>query len=77
MGEATPVVAVQSVAKRFGAVQALRGVSLDVRAGEVLALVGENGAGKSTLRRVLDGVFEPDGGRILVEGKPVRFRGPA
>lgn len=60
--------------KRFGVVQALNGVDLDVRAGEVHALVGENGAGKSTLINILAGTLQPDSGRILLAGKEVRFR---
>ncbi|MBB5753980.1 sugar ABC transporter ATP-binding protein [Prosthecomicrobium pneumaticum] len=69
--ERMPVVRVEAVAKRFGVVQALKGVSVDFRAGEICALVGENGAGKSTLMRVLEGEHRPDTGTIAVDGRPV------
>jgi len=68
---------VRQVTKRFGHVGALDGVDLTVRAGEVLALVGDNGAGKSTLIKVVTGVLSPDAGEILMEGRPVSFRSPA
>ncbi|MEV0272333.1 sugar ABC transporter ATP-binding protein [Hamadaea sp. NPDC050747] len=67
---------VEGIAKRFGPVQALTGVSLDFPAGCVTALLGENGAGKSTLVRVIDGQHVPDDGRILLDGVPVRLRSP-
>ena len=73
----TPLLAVRGVSRRFGVVQALADVSLDIRAGEVLALVGENGAGKSTLMRVIEGVHPPDAGSIAVDGRAVAFRSPA
>ena len=72
-----PLLAVRGVSRRFGVVQALAGVSLDIRAGEVLALVGENGAGKSTLMRVIEGLHPPDAGSIAVDGRAVAFRSPA
>jgi len=62
------------LSKRFGAIQALDAVDLDVRAGEVHALVGENGAGKSTLINILAGTIQPDAGRIALAGRDVRFR---
>jgi L-arabinose transport system ATP-binding protein len=70
------VLSLDSVAKRFGAVQALRGVTLTARAGEVLALMGENGAGKSTLLRLMSGVHQPDDGTIHVAGVAMRFATP-
>jgi ribose transport system ATP-binding protein len=63
--------------KSFGGVRALRGVSLEVRAGEVHALLGENGAGKSTLIKILSGVHSFDSGTIEIEGAPVAFNSPA
>ena len=65
------------VAKRYGAVAALRSASLSVRAGEVHALMGANGAGKSTLVKILTGAVHPDGGTILVRGEPYVARSPA
>jgi ribose transport system ATP-binding protein len=62
------------VSKRFAGVQALKDVSLSVRPGEVLALIGENGAGKSTLMKCLGGVHHPDSGEILVRGESATIR---
>jgi ABC-type sugar transport system ATPase subunit len=73
MSDRPPALQVVGLSKRFGPVQALEGVSLDVRAGEVHALIGENGAGKSTLINLLVGTLRPDEGRILVGGREVRF----
>ncbi len=70
-----PLLEARQVRKHFPGVQALDGVSLAVYAGEVLAVVGENGAGKSTLMKVLAGVHAPDGGELLVDGRPVRLGG--
>jgi rhamnose transport system ATP-binding protein len=61
----------RSIAKRFGATQALEDVSLTLRAGEIHALLGENGAGKSTLIKIMTGVYQPDRGQILLLGKPI------
>jgi rhamnose transport system ATP-binding protein len=66
-----------SVAKSFGAVRALKGVSFDLKAGEVHALLGENGAGKSTLIKVITGAHQPDGGSIQIDGKDVGRLSPA
>lgn len=65
------------MSKSFGAVRALRGVSLRLYAGEAHALAGENGAGKSTLIKALAGVHRPDTGKVLLDGEPVEFHGPA
>ena len=63
-----------AISKSFGPVQALRGVSLAVAAGEVHAVLGENGAGKTTLMHIADGLLRPDAGTIAVDGAVVRFR---
>ncbi|MEU1016210.1 ATP-binding cassette domain-containing protein [Streptomyces sp. NPDC005900] len=73
---ATPVLALRGVSKRFGAVQALTDVDLEIHAGEVVALVGDNGAGKSTLVKTISGVHPIDDGTIEWEGRPVRIGRP-
>ncbi|MHB8971415.1 MAG: sugar ABC transporter ATP-binding protein [Pirellulaceae bacterium] len=67
----------QGIDKSFPGVQALQDVSLALRPGEVLGIVGENGAGKSTLIKILGGAHRPDRGRILLEGREVAFRSPS
>lgn len=74
---ATPVLAVRDATKRFGAVLALDSVSLEVGAGEVLALLGDNGAGKSTLIKCISGVHRVDTGSIEVDGEVVHMTSPA
>ena len=72
-----PLLSVEGVSKHFGPVQALEGVDFAVRAGEVMALVGDNGAGKSTLVKTIAGINAPDEGRILFEGRPVKISSPS
>ncbi|MFJ6571019.1 ATP-binding cassette domain-containing protein [Streptomyces sp. NPDC091292] len=73
---ATPVLALRGVSKRFGAVQALTDVELEVHAGEVVALVGDNGAGKSTLVKTIAGVHPIDDGVVEWDGRPVQINRP-
>lgn len=68
-----PVLELKKITKRFSNVEVLHDVSFSLRPGEVHALLGENGAGKSTLVKVITGVHQPDGGQILLNGKPVQF----
>jgi len=72
-----PLLVVSGASKRFGAVEALRDVDLEVRRGEVVALAGDNGAGKSTLVKAISGVQPADGGRFEFDGREVRIHGPA
>jgi D-xylose transport system ATP-binding protein len=72
----TPLLQLSGVSKRFGAVQALTDVRFEVRAGEVVALVGDNGAGKSTLIKVIAGIHASDEGTIRWEGREVTIRSP-
>ena len=73
---APPLVALEHITKRFPGVVANDDVSLELRAGEIHALVGENGAGKSTLMRVLYGMYPADGGRIVVRGQEAKITSP-
>ncbi len=65
-----PVLELRNIQKRFLGVHALKGVSLDVHPGEVVALLGENGAGKSTLMKIAGGIEQPDSGDVLIDGTP-------
>ncbi|WP_236652317.1 ATP-binding cassette domain-containing protein [Streptacidiphilus neutrinimicus] len=76
LADGEPVLALRGVSKRFGAVQALTDVELEVHAGEVVALVGDNGAGKSTLVKSIAGVHTIDDGQIVWEGRPVSIHRP-
>jgi general nucleoside transport system ATP-binding protein len=71
-----PVLEMRGITKRYPGVIANDGIDLDLRKGEIHALLGENGAGKSTLMNVLYGLAEPDAGEILLDGEPVRIAGP-
>ena len=73
----TPLLRIESISKRFGTVIALDDVGFEVRAGEVVALLGDNGAGKSTLIKIISGSLEPDSGKIFFDGREVRFASPA
>jgi simple sugar transport system ATP-binding protein len=75
-GPSPALIEVRDVAKRFGSVTALEGISASFRAGEVTCVLGDNGAGKSTLIKILSGVFPPDEGTLLLDGRPVRFGSP-
>ena len=72
-----PALEMREITKSFAGNAVLMGVTVEARAGEVLALLGENGAGKSTLMKILAGVHHPDGGRILIDGREVAFARPA
>ena len=77
MSEAVrPVLEARNIVKRFGRVTALDHADFDLMPNEILGVIGDNGAGKSTLIKVLAGAIQPDSGEVLLEGKPVHFRGP-
>ncbi|MFW6027969.1 MAG: ATP-binding cassette domain-containing protein [bacterium] len=74
---ATPQVRANGLKKSYGGQQAVKGVDLDIHAGEVLAVVGDNGAGKSTFIKMLSGAVIPDAGEILIQGRRADIRSPA
>ncbi|MDQ1619055.1 MAG: ribose transport system ATP-binding protein, partial [Actinomycetota bacterium] len=71
-----PLLKVEGVAKSFPGVKALQDMHLELRRGEVLALVGENGAGKSTLMKLLSGIYTADEGQFFLNGEPLEVTGP-
>ncbi len=71
------ILKISNLSKSFGPVQALKGVSFELRKGEIHALAGENGAGKSTLMNIIDGILQPDSGDIRFDGEPVVISSPA
>ncbi len=75
--ELQPILRVLDVRKSFGRVEALKGVSFEVYPGEVVGLLGDNGAGKSTLIKLIMGVYRPDSGKIVFQGKEVHFLSPS
>jgi ABC-type sugar transport system ATPase subunit len=77
LASTAPILSVRQAEKRFGAVHALKGVSLEAFHGEVLALLGDNGAGKSTLVKCISGVHALDAGEILLDGAAVPTHSPA
>lgn len=76
MAAGTPILRLSNINMSFGATQVLNDINIEVRAGEVLCLLGDNGAGKSTLIKIMSGVYQPKGGTIEVDGQPVTFNSP-
>ncbi len=72
----TPILEMRTISKRFDMTQALDGVSLQLYPGEIQALLGENGAGKSTLIKIMTGIYTPDNGTMLLDGRPITVRSP-
>ena len=70
------VLRAENIEKHFTGTYALKGVTVELKKGEIHALVGENGAGKSTLMNIISGVFPADGGSIYLDGEQVHFRNP-
>ncbi len=71
-----PVIALDNISKSFGPIEVLNDITLKVRAGEVLCLLGDNGAGKSTLIKIMSGVYVPSAGKVSMDGEPIVFRTP-
>ncbi len=74
--EDAPLLHLRGISKSFGPVRAIENINLDIPAGQVTALVGDNGAGKTVLIKTIAGIWEPDAGQMLWEGRPVHLRGP-
>ena len=77
MSETQALLKLDNITRKFGAIEALRGVSFDISGGEVVALLGDNGAGKSTLVKIISGGLEATSGRLMYEGKERSFASPA
>jgi len=75
-GAGPPLISARGLSKRYGTIVAADGVDLDIRHGEIVAIVGDNGAGKSTLAKMISGAVIPDSGEIRVDGEPVAMRSP-
>src|SRR5215472_8447911 len=75
-GPEAPIIQLKNIGKNYGNVNALRGVNLTVRQGEVTCILGDNGAGKSTLISIIAGLFPHDEGQYFIDGAPVRFSSP-
>ncbi len=73
---AAALVQTENIGKEFSSVRVLHGISVEVRTGEILGIIGENGAGKSTLIKILSGIYTPSEGRVLVDGREVQIRTP-
>jgi simple sugar transport system ATP-binding protein len=73
---ATPILELRNLNKSFGPIEVLNDISLQVRAGEVLCLLGDNGAGKSTLIKIMSGVYVPSSGTVMMDGQPIAFNTP-
>ncbi len=73
MSDVAEAIRAEALTKRFGSVTALAGVSIALKRGETLGILGDNGAGKSTLIKILTGYHQPDSGQLFVDGKPVRL----
>lgn len=76
-GAPPPIMRMVALRKSFGHVHALKGIDAELRAGQVLGLIGDNGAGKSTLVKILAGVFPPSSGAIFFDGQPTRWKNPS
>jgi simple sugar transport system ATP-binding protein len=74
--QSPPLLVGRELSKRFGRIEALRHVDIELRGGEVLAVLGDNGAGKSTLIKILNGLYRPESGTLLWQGRPVSFASP-
>lgn len=74
--ESSCAIKMENITKKFGNVVANNAISLEIKKGEILSLLGENGSGKTTLMNMLSGIYQPDGGTIYVDGKPVSIRTP-
>lgn len=72
-----PVLEIRNLVKHFGAIEALKGVSFELRQGQVIGLVGDNGAGKSTLVKIISGVHTPTSGEVILDGDKAHFANPA
>ena len=74
--EKQPIIQLENITKSFGKVVANRNVTMDIRKGEILSVLGENGCGKTTLMNMIAGIYYPDSGRIVINGEEVSIASP-